>query len=315
MKRKGNLYEQMCDYKNICTVFNEVCKNTKNKNKVNKFRTYKCINIFKIYSTLKNREYKVGPYNIFTIYEPKQRRIVSQNMFDKVVNHLVSRYVLIPAVSPSLIDTNVASRTGKGTVGGLKYYYDYRKRCDQKYKKYYILKFDIKKYFASIDHEILKEKIKRKIKDKDALKIVFDIIDSEEKGLGIGNMTSQVLAIFYLNDLDHYIKEELKIKYYVRYQDDAVLFHQSKKYLQECLKKIEAFLVKEKLSLNKKTRIYSNNCNFIFLGRNKYGEYGKYRKIHRKYKKRIYLYKNKKIKLYQLMSSINNFRALQKRFG
>ena len=100
----------------------------------------------------------------------------------------------------------------------------------------------------------------------------------------------------------------------MRYQDDAVLFHQSKKYLQECLKKIEEFLVKEKLSLNKKTRIYSNNCNFIFLGRNKHGEYGKYRLIHRKYKKRVYLYENKKIKLYQLMSSINNFRALQEVF-
>lgn len=82
-------------------------------------------------------------------------------------------------------------------------------------------------------------------------------------------MTSQVLAIFYLNDMDHFIKENLKIKYYVRYQDDFLLFHPSKKYLRYCLKEIETFLATEKLFLNAKTRIYKNTNNFIFLGRNK----------------------------------------------
>lgn len=80
-------------------------------------------------------------------------------------------------------------------------------------------------------------------------------------------MTSQVLAIFYLNDLDHYIKEELKIKYYVRYQDDFLLFHESKDYLKKCFEKIKIFLAKEKLELNKKSRIYKNTNHFIFLGR------------------------------------------------
>lgn len=78
-------------------------------------------------------------------------------------------------------------------------------------------------------------------------------------------MTSQILAIFYLNDMDHYIKEVLKIKYYVRYQDDFLLFHESKKYLRYCLIKIEEFLKKEKLVLNRKTRIFKNTNNFIFL--------------------------------------------------
>ena len=101
------------------------------------------------------------------------------------------------------------------------------RKCKVKYKKYYILKCDVSKFFASIDKDILKSKVKKRIKDKDALKIIFDIIDSEEHGLGIGNMTSHVFAIFYLNDMDHYIKEELKIKYYVRYQDDFLLLHES----------------------------------------------------------------------------------------
>ena len=94
------------------------------------------------------------------------------------------------------------------------------------------MKCDISKFFSSINHDILKEKILKRIKDKDAIKIVFDIIDSYSPGLGIGSMTSQVLAIFYLNDLDHFIKETLKIKYYVRYQDDFLLFHPSKEYLK-----------------------------------------------------------------------------------
>ena len=119
-----------------------------------------------------------------------------------------------------------------GTSKGLKLASNFHRICKIKYKKYYILKADVSKFFASIDHDILKEKLKRKINDAEALKIVFDIIDSEENGLGIGAMTSQVLAIFYLNDLDHYIKEVLKIKYYVRYQDDFLLFHHSKEYLK-----------------------------------------------------------------------------------
>ena len=91
------------------------------------------------------------------------------------------------------------------------------RNCKIKYDKYYILKCDISQFFSSIDHNILKSKILRRIKDKDALKIIFDIIDSYSPGLGIGSMTSQVLAIFYLNDLDHFIKETLKIKYYEGY--------------------------------------------------------------------------------------------------
>lgn len=181
MKRQGNLYDNICDIQNIMKAFDEVCKNTRNKRKVNNFREYKCIYISRIYNTLINKKYKVGPYNVFTIYEPKERRIVSQNMFDKTVNHLVARYILMPALIPCLIEQNVASRKGKGTKRGVDYLYEYRNICACKYKSYYILKCDIKSFFRSIDHDILKEKLKRRIKDQDALKINFDIIDSDEK--------------------------------------------------------------------------------------------------------------------------------------
>ena len=116
-------------------------------------------------------------------------------------------------------------------------------------------------------------------------------------------MTSQILAIFYLNDLDHFIKENLKIKYYVRYQDDFLLFHQSKDYLKYSLEEIRKFLSKEKLTLNAKTRIYKNTNNFIFLGKNQKGKYAKYREVKRKLKKRNYLYQENKITLIQYISS------------
>ena len=314
MKRKNNLYENICVIRNIEEAFNEVCRNTKNKRKVEIFKEYKCLYISRIYNILKARQYIPGKYNIFKIYEPKERTIISQNMQDKVINHLVTRQILYPAILPCLINENVASRENMGTRKGLEYYYKYIRNCTIKYNKFYILKCDISKYFANIDHEILKTKIRKKIKDIEALKIIDDIIDSYEIGLGIGNMTSQCLAIFYLNDMDHYIKEILKIKYYVRYQDDFLLFHESKQYLQECLEKLRKFLKIEKLELNKKTRIYSNKQNFIFLGRKSNKNYANYRRIKGKIKKKYYLFKKQKTSLYSLMSSINSFNELDKEY-
>ena len=150
---------------------------------------------------------------------------------------------------------------------------------------------------------LLKEKLNRRIKDKKALKIVFDIIDSDDEGLSIGAMTSQILAIFFLHDMDCFIKEKLKIYGVIRYQDDFLLFHHSKKYLKFCLNELEKFLKKEKLTLNSKTRIYKSTDNFIFLGRNKYGNYAKYRTVKRRLKKKEYLYSNGFISINSLISS------------
>lgn len=310
MKRKGNLYKNIYNFYNIEDAFDEVCRNTKNKRKVARFKEYKCMYISNIHRILENRQYKPGPYNVFIIHDPKTRRIISQNMQDKVINHLVSRHILYPAILPCLLDVNVASRKNLGTNAGVNLALKFHRICSVKYEKYYILKCDISKFFSSIDHDILKEKLKRKIKDKDALKIVFDIIDTEPHGLSIGAMSSQVLAIFYLNDMDHFIKEKLKIKYYVRYQDDWLMFHPSKEYLKYCLSELENFLHKEKLDLNKKTRIFSSSNNFTFLGRNTKGKYVRYRNIKRKLRKRYYLYTQNAIDLNSFISSLVCYKSL-----
>ena len=126
-------------------------------------------------------------------------------------------------------------------------------------------------------------------------------------------MTAQILAIYFLNDLDHFIKEELKIKYYIRYQDDGCLYHPSKDYLKYCLSEISTFLKNEKLRLNNKTRIYKSSNNFVFLGRDTNGRYGKYRYVNRRLKNKVKRYKSKSIKLGSLMSTMQSYKYLKKR--
>lgn len=303
MKRFSNLYENIYKPENIKACYREVMRNTKNKRQVYKLQNNADNVIRTIYEELKNEKYVVGKYNVFIIYEPKQRKIVSQGMKDKIVNHLIAREILYPAILPCLVPFNVASRPGMGTKKALEYLERYRRQFAAKNEKYFMLKCDISRFFLSIDHKILKKKVRRRIKDPRALKIVFNVIDSYSTGIGIGSMTSQVLAIFYLNDLDHFIKEKLKIKGYIRYQDDFLLFSESREYLEYCLKEIKKFLEKEKLTLNGKTRIYSNNQNICFLGRNLYGQYAKRRTVRRKMKKRFYLLKEGKISLDSYIAS------------
>lgn len=291
MKRVGNLVDDFT-LENIIKAYKVVRKNTLNKNKIYKFEEYYTSNISNVFKLLKN--YKVGKYNIFLIKDPKYRIIMSQNINDKIINHLMAD-ILIKVLDSSLINTNVASRKGRGTSYGIK--------CLKKYLnnmsgEVYALNFDISKFFYNIDHDVLKKMLKKKIKDEEFLEILFKIIDSTDedyvnivinklkekeinylknsnlndknkrideinriplymkgKGLGIGNVVSQILAIFYLNDLDHFIKEKLHIKYYIRYQDDGILLSNDKGYLKYCLKEINDFVLKYGLRLNDKTRI------------------------------------------------------------
>lgn len=307
MKRKSNLYNDMLDIKKIISTYDEICKNTKNKKKVYKYESIKVILFSKVINTLEKRDYKVGKYHTFIITDPKKRIIKSQDMYDKLINHLVSKYILIPSLEPCLIDSNVASRINKGTAYGINLYYKYRSICNRKYNKYYLLKIDINKYFASINKEILKEKIRKRIKEKDSLTIINNIIDSNEEGLGIGSLSNQIFAIFYLNDLDHLIKEELKIKYYIRYQDDMLLIHNDKNYLKYCLDIIVKELEKIDLKINKKTKIYKNTENINYIGVRKNKKYSNINRTKKKYKKKNYEYENGLVNLNSLVSSKINY--------
>lgn len=305
MKRVGHIYQKVVNIQNIECAFNEVMKTTRNKNKVILFEQYKMVYIYQIYKDMLNCTYSPSKVNEFIIYEPKKRLIVSQNIYDKIVNHLVSRELLIPYLTSCLIDSNVASRKGKGTSYGRKLYFQYRDIMDKKYFKYYLLKIDIRGYFRHIKHDILKNKIEKRIKDKKAIDLIFKIIDSYPDGCPIGFMTSQIFAIFYLNEIDHFIKEDLKIKYYIRYQDDFLLIHEDKQYLKYCLEKIKIKLAEIGLEINDKTRIYKNNENMNFIGVRKNKKFSNRHRTIKKVNQRIKLYRNNKISFSSIISSIS----------
>lgn len=302
-------YDDIVSINKIKDVYDGIYKNTCHKAKLVRFELTKTSNIVKIYNTLKNKHYNHLKYNIFIIQEPKYRIIMSELMYDKIVNHLISKYVLIPTLSRKLIEQNVATRTGKGSKEGIRYMKKYINSIKENYDNVYILKCDISKYFYNIDHEILINKLSHENFDKDILRVLINIISSTNndyindlidssisrevshledmniydleakkkqlyslpryrkgKGLPIGNETSQLLAIYYLNELDHYIKEQLHIKYYLRYMDDFILIHHDKEYLKKYLNLINKKLSYLKLSLNKKTQIYNLKSGVIFLG-------------------------------------------------
>lgn len=308
MKRVNNLYEKILDKYNINKAFNKVYKNIKNKKIKEEMYKNKMIYIYKIKEILEKREYIPGKKKKFYVNETgKRREVYNQKPIDKIINHLVALEILYPSIMKKLIDQNVASRPSMGTNIGISYYYKYIKESHREWNKYYIIKCDIHKFFASINHDILKIKLRKVIKDKDAIKILFRIIDSDKTGLSLGSMTSQLLAIFYLNDLDHFIKENLKIKRYVRYQDDFILFIKTKKEAKEVLEKIKEFVEKEKLELNKSSRIYSSRENIKYLGYTKKGKNIRNKKIISKYNKVVKKYNKGKISLNSMQSSINNF--------
>ena len=181
MKRVNNLYYKICDLDNIIDMYNKVRINTKNKLKIERFNNFYSLNLVNIKELLCSKKYNPGRYNIFLIKEPKYRIIMSQSIKDKVVNHLVSKYFLVDIFDKTLINQNCATRIGKGTHYALRLFKKYYNECTLKYKNFYILKFDISKYFYNIDHEIVMNLIKNKIKDKDVLNIIRKILDSTDE--------------------------------------------------------------------------------------------------------------------------------------
>lgn len=217
---------------------------------------------------LRTRTYKLSPYNVFKVYEPKERVVMSNSYKDKVVQHSLCDNVLEPVLTKSFILDNYASQKNKGTHFGLNRLREFMRSF---YRKNgvdgWVLKCDITKYFYCIRHDILKQKLRRHITDANTLWLVDMIIDSTEGiGLPIGNQTSQLFALLYLNDLDHFIKEKLGIKYYGRYMDDFYLIHESKEYLRECKREIERHLEALGLTLNNKTQLLPLKNGIDFLG-------------------------------------------------
>ena len=218
---------------------------------------------------LKKETYKHGGYSTFYVTEPKLRKIEKSKYIDRIVHRWLVDNFLEPAFVPQFINTSYACLKGKGMHKACLDVQKTMKYCQRIWGDYYILKMDIAKYFDNINKNILLNILKRKIKDKDVLWIIEEILYAQKrkKGLEIGNYTSQMFANIYLNEIDQYIKHKLKIKWYFRYMDDSILFVKTKQEAKKVLEKITIFLRKKlELQLNKKTQIFKSKQGVNFCG-------------------------------------------------
>ena len=267
-KRIGHLYEKMCERENIKQAILCAAQN-KHKRKEVKY-VLGHIDEFagKIQCMLKNQSYKPSKYRIRTIYDSrskKYRQICSLPFYpDQIVFWCVINTIK-PVIMRGMYEWCCGSVPGRGIKLGyraVKRWLD----CDWKNTKY-CLKLDIHHFYQSVPHDKLMAAFHHKIKDAKMLQLIKTVIDSSPEGLPIGNYTSQWFANFYLEPLDHYIKQDLHIKRYVRYVDDMVLFSHSKKQLHKALKAITEYLKGMGLTLKGNYQIFPTKSRAVdFLG-------------------------------------------------
>ena len=218
---------------------------------------------------LQTKTYKHGGYSVFYVTEPKLRKIEKSRYIDRIVHRWLVDNFLEPAFVPRFINSSYACLKNRGMHKACLDVQKAMRHCKIIWNEYYILKMDVAKYFDNINKEILFNIIKRKIKDKDLLWLINEILYAQkrEKGLEIGNYTSQMFANIYLNEIDQYIKHKLKVKWYFRYLDDSVILVKTKQQAKEILEKIKVYLKENlQLELNKKTQIFKNKQGVNFCG-------------------------------------------------
>jgi len=264
MKRKGGLYETFCSMVNLYKAVTNAQKAKRYKTATALFNLSLEQNLLDLQEQLKSETYKFGEYYSFLIHDPKQRLISAAPYVDRLVHHAVCN-IIEPIFERKFIYDLYSNRRGKGTHKAVDRYQIFC-RLNK-----YVLKCDIRKYFASINKEILYQEISKKIKDVKLLGVIRNIIFSfdqfEPTGIPIGNLTSQLFANIYLDRMDHYIKEVLGCRYYIRYVDDFVIFDIAKEHLQNIKLKIEKFLTHYQLELHsKKSHVRQVKEGVRFLG-------------------------------------------------
>lgn len=264
MKRYGNLWTEITSFENLVLAARKAQRNKRFCKNVLKFNFNLENELLKLQEELKTKKYKVGQYRTFEIFDPKPRMISAAPYRDRVVHHALCN-VIVPLIEATFIEQSYANRIGYGTHRALKQFI----QATRRYR--YILQCDVQQYFPSIDHTILKQQIRRKIKCADTLWLIDQIIDgsnlqvpvlnyfpgddlltpvTRRKGLPIGNLSSQFFANVYLNGFDHYVREQLKFKSYLRYVDDFSLFANNSKVLDDARHKIEGFMQKLRLKIH-----------------------------------------------------------------
>jgi RNA-directed DNA polymerase len=248
MKRANSLMDKIIENDNLNLAFWKARKAKDGLDYVEKYRQYLAYNLNKLSQEIKNGKVIVGDYSYFKVFDPKERLICAARFSERVLHHALMN-VCHPYFEKYQIYDSYASRINKGTYAAIERAAYYQNTHQS------FLKLDIRKYFDSIDHNVLICYLEKMFKEKKLHTLFSDIIGSyyiqSGKGLPIGNLTSQYFANHYLAISDHFVKEQLKIKAYVRYMDDMVLWGNDKTELIEKGKQLEQFL-DEKLKLNLK---------------------------------------------------------------
>ena len=279
--------------------------------------------IFDLYRDLKQDMYHHGPYKGFWIHDPKVRRIHKATVRDRVLHHAIFR-ALNPIFEPTFIPNSFSCRVGKGTHKGVEKLREMiRAESRNNTRPCYSLKCDVRKFFNSIDHTVLLEILGRKVKDEKVMSLMREVVGSfdavrtdlfDRKGVPIGNLTSQIFANIYMNEFDQFVKQRLKVKHYARYTDDFIFISSDKLYLETLLPPIQDFL-RTKLYLElhpKKVTLTTHHRGIDFLGYVILPEHIKMRsktrrRIPRKLRERVQLYKGNEISETSLKSSLQSY--------
>lgn len=239
MKRSRNLFENAFSIPSLISAFQTASKNKRRRSDYWDFYLNLASEIGALHREIKDGAYSPRPYRSFDVYEPKKRTIKAPAFRDLVVQFAIYR-AIYDIFNRSFIDQVFSCRKGKGIHHARDYAIDAIKRSK---KNSYIVKFDVHKFFYSIDHSIMKGLLRKKIDDDRMLKVMEMFVpDDEERGIPIGNLLSQLYSIIYMSEMDHFVKRELKVKKYCRYVDDFVCFDIEKSDVHDLIDKVESFL-------------------------------------------------------------------------
>ena len=324
MKTYKNIYQEIISLENLFLAYKKARKGKTKKDYVKEFERDLENNLIILHEELKNKNYTPKPLKTFILRDPKTRKISKSNFRDRVVHHALVR-IIEPIFDKTFIESNCAGRKRKGTLFAInKFNLFFRKVTKNYSSKGYCFKADIKHYFQEVDHDVLLEIIKRKIKDEKVIWLINQIIKRErgegqsitkKVGMPLGNLTSQFFANIYLNELDYFVKHKLRVKYYIRYVDDFVILHESKEQLEIWREEINSFL-KEKLKLelhNQKSKIISLSNGVDFVGFRNFYHFRLLRKRNiRSIKKKVDKYKIEEISKDRILEIFQGWNAYAK---
>ncbi len=280
MKKFNKSYNNIITIENLLNAWKGFLCGKKNRPDVLEFHNHLMNNICDLHRDLLNKRYQHGQYHAFNISDPKPRNIHKAIVRDRLLHHLLHTE-LCPYFDKKFIHDSYSCRINKGTHKSMNRFRDFgRVVSKNNTQTCWVLKCDIKKFFANIDHDILKGILTGYIQDKDILNFLYHVIDSFEskhiyamadickRGLPLGNLTSQLLVNIYMNEFDHFMKRKLKVTHYIRYADDFVILHNDLNYLNNLVPQIAEFLkVRLKLSLHPdKVYIKTLTSGVDFLG-------------------------------------------------